>query len=284
MTEAQLRAFVAVAESGSFGEAARRLHMSQPGVSRAVSALERELGGALFERPGAELTALGERSLSRARTILAEADALRQEHADERGEVRGHVRLGSMPSVSALFSPLLAKLARRHPELSVAIIEGHDDELVQWVRDGVVDVAVVAGEPAGLELQPLLVDALLAVVPAAHPLAAGPVARSAFAGEPFILTRAGCERIVLDTLAAAGVVPDVRYEVTEASSILAMVGEGLGLSIMPRLAAAAPPATVALLELDPPGERRLALATARRSPAVRAFLQAAAMLRGPGPT
>jgi DNA-binding transcriptional LysR family regulator len=279
MTESQLRAFVAVAESASFGAAARRLHMSQPGISRAVASLEAELGGTLFlrRRGSVELTALGERALPRSRTILAESDALRQERDERRDVARGRVRLGSMPSVSAeLLPPLLARLERRHPALEIAVVDGHDDELVAWVRAGVVDVAVVAGTHDGLELQPLLVDEFLAVLPASHPLAARETVRCReLAGEPFVLTRAGCERLVLELLGAAGVVPDVSHEVTEASSILALVGEGLGVSIMPRLAARRPPATVALRPLAPRAERHLSLATLRsrsQGAAVRAFL------------
>jgi DNA-binding transcriptional LysR family regulator len=282
MTESQLRAFVAVAESASFGAAAQRLHMSQPGISRAVASLEAELGGPLFlrHRGSVELTALGERALPRSRTILAESDALRQERDAQQEIARGRVRLGSMPSVSAeLLPPLLGRIERRHPELEVAVVDGHDDELVAWVRAGVVDVAVVAGAPDGLGLHPLLVDEFLAVLPANHPLATRETVRCReLAGEPFVLTRAGCERLVLELLGAAGVVPQVSHEVTEASSILALVAEGHGVSIMPRLAARRPPRTVALRSLAPRAERHLSLATLRarsQSPAVRAFLAAA---------
>jgi DNA-binding transcriptional LysR family regulator len=250
MTEAQLRAFVAVAEAGGFGEAARRLHMSQPGVSRAIRALEAELGGALFVRTrgAAVLTTLGERALVRSRAVLSETDAMRQERDEARGITSGHVRLGSMPSVSAALLPrLLSRLERRHPALSVTV---------------------------------LATDELLAVVPAGHPLASRAAVRARdLAGEPFILTRAGCERLVLAALAARGVAPNVSHEVSEASSILAMVGEGLGVSVMPGLAVGSPPPSVAALPLAPRAERRLSLAPATGhtpTPAVRAFLAATA--------
>lgn len=122
----------------------------------------------------------------------------------------------------------------------MTVLDGHDDELAGWVRTGIVDVAVLAGEHDGLDLQPLATDELLAVVPATHPLAARAAVRPRdLAGEPFILTRGGCERLVLAALGAHGVAPNVSHEVSEASSILAMVGEGLGVSVMPGLAAPA---------------------------------------------
>jgi DNA-binding transcriptional LysR family regulator len=285
MTEAQLRAFVAVAESGSFREAARHLHMSQPGVSRALSALEHELGGALVVRGHGRvsLTAFGERALVRSRALLHEAAAMRQDRDELDGIASGHIRLGSMPSVSStILPPLLGELARRHPALSITVIDGHDDELVAWARDGIVELAVVAGGHPGLSLHPLATDELLAVLPAGHALAAGSSVRVRdLAGEPFILTRAGCERMILGTLAARGVMPNVSHEVSEASSILALVGQGLGVSIMPGLAANRPPDDVILRPLRPRAERRLSLASLARTsttPTVRAVLNVAAAI------
>lgn len=281
MTEAQLRAFVAVAESRSFKDAARALHMSQPGVSRAVGALEQELGGLLLMRGHGQvsLTALGERALVRARALLNEAEAMRQDRDELDGIASGHVRLGSMPSVSStILPPLLAALARRHPALTITVVDGHDDELAAWVRDGIVELAVLAGDHPDLSLHPLATDELLAVLPAQHPLAARSSVRARdLAGEPFILTRAGCERMILGTLAARGIAPKVSHEVSEASSILALVGQGLGVSIMPGLAAAQPPDNVALRPLRPRARRHLSLATLpRRStiPKLRAVLNA----------
>jgi DNA-binding transcriptional LysR family regulator len=279
MIETQLRAFVAVHEFGGFATAARELHMSQPGVSRAVRALEVELGGALFVRAhgSVALTALGERALTRSRAILAEADAMRHERDQSLGITRGRVRLGSMPSVSATILPaLLSHLERQHPALAVTTIDGHDEELVAWLRSGTVDIAVVAGDPGGLTIQPLVTDDLLAVLPAGHPLAARDTVRAQdLAGLPFILTKAGCEGLILAALGSRGVIPDVRYEVSEAASILAMVGEGLGVSVMPGLAAQTPPPNVQLRPLRPPARRQLGLAITPAhapSPAVQALL------------
>jgi DNA-binding transcriptional LysR family regulator len=286
MIETQLRAFVAVTDCGGFASAARELHMSQPGVSRAVRGLEVELGGELFVRAHGrvELTSLGERVLVRTRAILAEADAMRQERHASLGVTRGRVRLGSMPSVSATILPaLLSHLERQHPALVVTTIDGHDEELVSWLRAGIVDVAVVAGDPAGLTIQPLITDTLLAVLPVAHPLAGRETVEAPdLAGQPFILTKAGCEGLILAALASRGVVPDVKYEVSEASSILAMVSEGLGVSVMPGLAAQSSPPDVVLRPLRPNAWRQLGLAITPAhapSPAAQAFLAEADRIR-----
>jgi DNA-binding transcriptional LysR family regulator len=264
MTEAQLRALLAVVDAGGFGAAADALSMSQSGVSRAVRSLEAELGAALFERgqPSIALTALGELAVRRARSVVGEADALRQEAAAARDGISGRVRLGSMPSVTATVLPeLLGRMRRGYAAIEVVLLEGHDLELVDWVRNGTVDVGVVAGEVPGLALQPLITDDLVAALPADHALAAGEtVPTAALAGEPFILTRPGCETLVLDALAAAAVRPTVAYEVSEAPTILSMVAQGLGVSVVPSLVARDAPAGVALRPLDPAARRELSLA------------------------
>lgn len=285
MTEAQLRALVAVIEAGSFRAAAARLQMSQPGVSRAVRALEVELGGELVLRGHGtvEATELGERVLRRSRAVLAETEAMRQEPAASNAAT-GRARLGSMPSVSATLLPgLLARLAKRQPGVEVTVVDGHDDELTDWLRSATVDVAIVAASSEDFVLVPLYIDEFLAVLPASHELAEHErVDRRAFARYPFVLTRAGCERLVLKTLADAGVSPPVAHEVTEASSVLALVSEGLGVSIMPALAARRVPRSVVLRPLDPPGPRELSLATLSSrspSPAVRALIAEAERTR-----
>lgn len=283
MNESQVRVVVVVADAGGFAAAAARLHMSQPGVSRAVRSLEAELGADLFRRHhgGVELTAFGERALVRCRAVLAEFEALRQERAGDSHGLRGRVRLGSMPSVSQTVLPaLLTRVAHRWPRLLVTVVDGHDDELLDWLQAGIVDIAVVAGTPTGLSLQPFVTDRLEAVLPASHPLAARATIRAKdLDGLPFILTRAGCERLILAALAERGVAPNVVHEVSEAGSILAMVRENLGVSVMPSLAARRPPPGVVLRPLTPAARRPLSLAlTPRRAPtpAARAFLDESA--------
>lgn len=193
--------------------------------------------------------------------MLCDGEGLRQEASALACAPRGRVRLGSMPSVSETLLPeLLARLRGRHPGIDVVVMEGHDDELVRWLLDGTVDVAVTADTSPRLESLPLGEDELLAVLPADHPLARrGGVPPRALAGERFILAAAGCERLILKGLRAAGVEPNVTYEVLGAGTILAMVAEGLGVSVMPALCTRAAGDRVALLPLRPTARRRIFL-------------------------
>src|SRR5918995_4469342 len=191
MTEAQLRVLVTVADTGGFSPAAARLSMSQPGVSRAVAALEAELGTPLLVRRNgrASPTAAGERVLLHAREMLARAEAIRQEATAGSGDCAGRVRLGSFASVSAQLLPgILATLRVRHPGVEVALFEGHDEEVVGWIRDRAVDVGVVSRDAPDLDVRPLATDHLVAVLPAAHALAERPhVTLGQLSAEPFVL-------------------------------------------------------------------------------------------------
>src|SRR5215217_4063619 len=270
MTEAQLRVLVAVADTGGFSPAATRLSMSQPGVSRAVAALEAELGTALLIRRNgrAAPTSAGERVLLHAREVLARTEAIRQEAAAGSGDYAGRVRLGSFASVSAQLLPgILATLRRRHPGVEVALFEGHDEEVLGWVRERAVDVGVVSREAPDLDVRPL----------AAQPHAT----LEQLAAEPFVLSRGGCERLILDAFTAAGHAPQIAFEVHEVSTIVAMVAEGLGVGLVPELSAVGAPSRVALRPLSPRVERRLGLAVpslADAPPAVRALLDVAELM------
>jgi DNA-binding transcriptional LysR family regulator len=281
MTETQLRVLVAVAEAGGFSVAAERLAMSQPGVSRAIAGLEAELGTALLLRTRSRvaLTAAGERIVANAREVLARTEAIRQEAASAQGREAGRVRVGSLASVSEQLMPgILGSLRERHPELEVALFEGTDDEVIQWTRDRGVDVGVVAGPVSGLEVRPFFEDEMLAALPASHPLAAtdGPISPTELTDQPFVMTRAGCERMIFDAFSAAHVAPQVAFEVTETATLLAMVAEGLGVSIVAALGARRPPADVVLRPLVPRVPRRLGLAQlspGSAPPGVKAFVE-----------
>jgi DNA-binding transcriptional LysR family regulator len=266
MIEAQLRVLVTVADAGGFSPAAARLSMSQPGVSRAVAALEAELGMPLLLRRNgrAAPTPAGERVLLHAREVLARAEAIRQEAAASGGEFSGRVRLGSIASVSARLLPgVLATLRVRHPGVEVALFEGHDEEVVGWVRERAVDVGVISRDAPDLDVRPLATDHFIAALPPGHALTQrAQVTLEQLATEPFVLSRGGCERLILEAFSAAGHAPQVVF----------------GVSVVAELSAAAVPPGVALRPLAPPLKRRLALAVpslAAAPPGVRAMLDVA---------
>lgn len=281
-TDAQLEALDALAVCGRFTHAARRLGCTQSAVSHALAALERALGAALVERAadGARLTPLGARVVDDARAVLrlkarmrAEADAVRR--------LAGAVlRVGSF-GVSAsrrLLPPLLEAFAARHPGVAVEVREGADDEVEAWLAGGAVDVAFVNLPCEAFDTVAVAEDELHAVVPAGHALARhARLAPGLLGGHPFVMTTGGCEPLIRAALAVgaqgaegeggageAAPALDVRYRLREVASIVATVGRGLGVAVVPRLALPdAPPPDVAFVPLAGARRRRVALAVRR---------------------
>jgi DNA-binding transcriptional LysR family regulator len=167
-----------------------------------------------------------------------------------------------LPSANARIMPaLLREFATAHPEVRVTVLEGSDPEVLDWLRTGAVDVAVVAEAGDDLLTAPLATDDLLAVLPVGHPLAArGAVAIAELGSEPFIMPAGGCAPIISGLASAAGVRLRRHYEVRDTMSITAMVRERLGVTIMPELSIPEERSGLRVLPLDPPAQRRLGLA------------------------
>ena len=145
-----LRSFVVVAEEANFTRAAERVHVSQSGVSAQVRQLERDLGTALIDRSGrvATLTAAGVAALPHARATLAAAAAARQAVDDVTGLLSGQIVVGMVTActVAPLFDALAA-FHLAHPGVEIALVEGNSGWLVEQVRTGGADVALI-GRPA----------------------------------------------------------------------------------------------------------------------------------------
>lgn len=238
-----LEYFLAVADSGGFTNAARRLHVVQSGVSATIKALERELGAALFVRGPDEvaLTAAGRVLLPRARETLDSARAARDAvHALE-GRLHGSVTLGTLTSITIVDQPgLLAALHARHPGITVrlrAAVAGSAG-LAQQLRDGQLDIAFLSlpgPAPAGLRTRLLATAPLRLYVPGDHPLAgAGRVSLTQLGEFPFVDSPPGFgNRIVVDgAFAAAGIDREVTLEVADIGTAVHFIRAGLGIGFL----------------------------------------------------
>jgi DNA-binding transcriptional LysR family regulator len=172
----QLEYFVAVAEEANFTRAARRVHISQSGVSAQVRRLEEELGATLIDRSArtATLTAAGEAALGHAREVLDAARAVRQAVDDVSGVLRGRLQVGMVSgcTITPLFDALAA-FGTAHPGIEISLSEDNSDRLTERVRAGELDVALIgaAGRtPEGLEALTIVSERLVAAAPATHPL------------------------------------------------------------------------------------------------------------------
>jgi len=237
----QLEYFVAVAEEANFTRAAERVRISQSGISAQIRQLEHDLGATLIDRSGrrATVTAAGAIALEHARAALSAVAALRRGVDDVTGMVRGRLVVGMVTActVTPLFDALAAFHAA-HPGVEIALAEDNSDRLLEGVRTGTVDLALVGtptAEPAGVHALPVVSERLVAIVPDGHPLAARDrCTLSEVAAYPVICLPAGTGvRTVFDQACeAAGVTPGMALQATAPGAILDLARRGLGVAVL----------------------------------------------------
>jgi LysR family transcriptional regulator, hydrogen peroxide-inducible genes activator len=242
----QLRYFCAIADTGSFSRAAQQTHVSQPSLSQQIRKLEDELGVRLFDRLGrtVQLTALGRAFLPRARAVLSELEAARSDVVERKTSVSGPISIGVIPTIAPYFlPPILSTFAQKYPEARVTVAEEITPLLLERLRVGTMDVAIVALPlPArGHEFQslPLMIERLYAVLPKQHSLAKRrALLLKELQDDAFLLLRDGhCFReTAIAACKRARLNPKIVFESGQFSSILSMVSAGLGISIVPAMA------------------------------------------------
>jgi LysR family nitrogen assimilation transcriptional regulator len=240
----QIRAFLAIADTGSVTRAAELLHVVQPAVSRQLKLLEEDVGAPLFERGrnGMALTDAGHVLIERARRALRELDAARVEIRPTPGTISGVVNLGLLPSSCELLGgPLVGALRQQYPLIRVSRSVGDTDPLRRALESGEVD-ATLLYEPQpspALEVEPLVEEALSLVGLASLGLSdAKPVTVQALGQGPLVLPSPphGLRTLVEHACAVAGVKLTVAAETNALSVQKALVVQGYGLSVMPRVA------------------------------------------------
>lgn len=240
----QLRYFVALADTLHFGRAASLLHISQPPLSRQILALEEALGVALFKRSTrqVELTAAGRHFHEQAARIIEALNAaVRSTQAMERGE-RGVLRVGfTMSAAWSILPPLVKAYGDAYPEADVQLSEVLPRELNDALISGTVDIGIAFPwqRPPGLEYRPVFAEPLCAVLPAGHRLAqGGEIAVGDLAGEPFVTfpaaTAPALHELVIGCCREHGFEPRIRLETHLQQTIVNLVAEGLGVSLVPQ--------------------------------------------------
>lgn len=291
----QLRYLVALADERSFTRAAAREHIAQPALSQQLQRLEAEVGLPLAERTtrSVTMTAAGEALAGRARRILAEVEAAREELMSLRGVVTGHVVVGAMHTMGPVdLSIVLAAFHERHPGVELTVCEEPSEELAERLRVDELDLAFLSVteriESHGLGLQELLREELVLVLPPSHRLRTRrAVAMSELAGEEFIAYREGSRlrELLAGAGRDAGFEPQVKLESNESQRIRRLVARGMGVAILPASDVAGPGVDVVVRKLTRPSLTRditLAWRAKRRQPPAAArFLALARETYGP---
>lgn len=286
MNNNQIRLFVKIAESGSFTKAGLALNMTQPAVSRAISALESELAVKLLlrdRRSGLMLTDIGKRVLIIFREILNGFDKVEQEISAEKGLEKGLIRIGAFPVASAYFVPkIIRSITEKYPEIEIVLYEGSVAEVKEWLETRFIDVGFIIPPQEEFATIPLYREKLYAVLPGDHPLREKHViCVKDLEDEPMLICRAGYEPPVVDLFQRGGSKLNVKYEVNSYMTALNMVKEGLAVGVMSQLSLLSPPPNVIIKELAPDAYRDIHLAVhtlEETSIAVRLFMDTALQL------
>ena len=240
----QLRDFVAVANCGSFSQAAVKCRVAQPSLSKAVQRLEAEVGEKLFIRLKRRtvLTPAGEIALKRANRILNEVEELRREVGETHGLRRGSVNLGVLPTIAPYFLPrVVSRFTEACPGLEIVIHEDMTVNLLRMIDVCELDLGIMSLPISsdGFERETLYTEELLLAVPAKHPLAVKEkVSLTDLEKERFILMKEG--HCLGDQILSFCTQNDLRLQIVLRSSqietIQSLVMAGLGMSLVPQMA------------------------------------------------
>jgi DNA-binding transcriptional LysR family regulator len=286
-----LMALVAVAESGTFSQAAERLGYTQSAVSQQIGALERMVGAPLFERPGGprpvRLTTAGEILLTHARAILARVSSAAADLRALASGEQGELRVGTLPSVGTKVLPaLLAMFRADWPGIEIVLREARDcAELIHAVESGDIDVTFLDIGPydtGPLQVRSVLDDPMVLLAPAGSREAGRRVISMAdVARLPMIGTRdPGCRQIIDEAFRQAPTSPSYVFRSDNHPTIHGLIGSGLAFAVLPLLAVDENDPKVAIIPIRPaPPPRRLGIAWhpgRRPPPALVPFVEAAA--------
>lgn len=241
----QLRYVVQVAGSGSFSAASAVLNVAQPALSRQIQALEGQLGVQLFHRTGRGVlpTAAGQVLVEEARAILARVDEARRKLSAFRGGLAGGAIIGLPPTVGRVMTMVLTRYVREaHPLVNLQIVEGFSGTMVEWLRDGRIDLAILY-DIAGLstvQADPIVREGLCLVSdPASAPDGVdGAVSFDVLATHPLVLPtlKHSLRKMVADGAHLCGVSLDIAFEIDSLQSMIDATRQGLGWTVLPRSA------------------------------------------------
>jgi DNA-binding transcriptional LysR family regulator len=279
----QLRILLAIAKTGSFSEAALHLEMSQSAVSNAMASLEACLGVELFcrGRHGASPTPIGLQMIAHAHQIQDVLTAMMRDAHSARSLQGGQVRISSFRSVSTHILPsLIAQFYQQYPHIPVSVLEHFDDlSIAEDLRKGRADIGFVERTLSDeFETWDILRDEYVVLLPphmGRFEKVGVSLSWEQLSAYPLIMGPEEFDRHIYTHCALYGKALQVAYYLKEDSTIVSMVAQGLGATIIPRLAAEPIPAAVQVCNLPVPLFRMIrvaVLANALQVPAVFAFL------------
>lgn len=286
----QLRFLTALADELHFGRAAEACFVTQSTLSSGLKELEAALGAPVAERSkrSVMLTPLGAELAERARSVLTQVGEMVDLARREAGTLRGPLRLGSIPTIGPfLFPRLLQRLKHDYPELTLYLREELTAGLLEGLRAGRLDVILIAlpYEIGDLETASLFMDTYQLATAPGHPLAGpGPVHGSDLDAHTLLLLERGhcLQRHALGAFPESHARQDNSFAATSLATLIAMVEEGIGITLLPQLvidAGATRNSNLALTPLEGAWPREIVLAWRKSSARSQDFQELARLLR-----
>lgn len=238
-----LRLFATVARTGSFSKAADVLHLSQPSISKGVRDFELQLGCNLLDRSpkGVTPTREGAALIRHAETLFAAERSAEEELRALRNLDNGSLRIGASTTIATYLIPdFLGAFHRAHPGIELYLTSANTRDIANLMLQHQIEIALVEGPVSdeGLDSEPWLTDVMEIIVSATHPFttATSPVTLKDIAKEVLIVREmgSGSREVVMQALAASGVVPARTLEIGSTEAIKQLVAAGLGISIVSR--------------------------------------------------
>lgn len=265
MNLSQYEALIKAVETGTMTQAAEELGYTQSGLTRALNSLEEQWNVRLLNRgrSGVQLTPEGELLLPYIRTVLHDQRRL-SEYIDEINGLReGLIRIGTFNSVSAQWLPgIIKKFHKDYPRIRFELLHGTDEQINSWIADGRVDVGFVA-YPSKLDLDDTFLyrDPIVSIFAEDDPHASMDTFPISMLPElPYIALNEGVEDEITAILNQNRIQPDARFVESDDHAVIAMVEQGLGISLMSMMMLQGFDRRIAAVPLDPPGHRDLGIA------------------------
>ncbi|MCE5285333.1 MAG: LysR family transcriptional regulator [Pelosinus sp.] len=258
-------AFILIIETGSFTKAAEELGYTQSAISQMVRSLEEELSTKLLlrSRSGITLTPDGEELLPYIRKLYNSYRELIEKRKEMQGLQGGLIRIGTFTSVSCHWLPKLMKdFKEQYPTVNFELHQGEYTSIAQWVKEGSVDFGFVNPDAVSdLTTIALGQDEMLAILPSNHPLVSHEkVSLEELSSEPFILLNEGELSEPLEFFKQNNIQPNIQYRVIDDYTIMSMIENGLGISILPKLVLNRTNYHIITKEISPPIIRTIGIA------------------------
>lgn len=278
MTLLSYQVFKTVADQGSFRKAADLLGLTPSAISHGISSLESELGFPVLNRGknGVTLTNYGERLLPYVNAVLNSDESLQQAIAEFNGLKQGKVKVGCFSSVCTNWLPeLMHSFQKEYPGISIEIFQGTYDDVVYWIKNGVVDLGFLSvSSAADIPIEPLYKDPLLCVVPKGTRQSEEPMGIEEMRHCQFVTQRESTDADIQNFLKKNNLNVQSSYHVVDDLSTIVMVANGFGICLMPEMVMNDIPYEVDCYPVRPDACRIIGIATLNphnMAPAVRTF-------------